>query len=202
MPRPPKFQEKRILAAAGRLAAIYGPSSVTISAIARSVGAPTGSIYHRFASRDVLLATVWLRAAAAFQDAFFERLAGAAPRDAGLEAALYMAERVREDPGEARLLLLHRREDFVGRGWPATFRRRAAQLAQQIETELRAFSRRLCGREDADTTRMVAYAVIEAPFAAIRRHVAAKERPPPYVDLLIRATYEAVMDLLLRGDRP
>jgi AcrR family transcriptional regulator len=201
VPRAPKFDEERILAVAGRLMAAHGPSGATIGAIAQSVGAPTGSIYHRFASRDVLLATVWLRAAAAFQDAVFERLAGAAPREAGLAAALYMAERVREHPREARLLLLHRREDFVDRGWPATFHRRATQLAQQIESELHAFSRRLCGREDASTVRMVAYAVIEAPFAAIRRHVAANESPPPYVDLLIRATYEAVMALLLEGDK-
>ena len=114
--------------------AAHGPSGATIGAIARSVGAPTGSIYHRFASRDVLLATVWLRTAAAFQDAVFERLAGAVPRDAGLGAALGMAERVRERPKEARLFFLHRREDFVDRGWPATFRSRAAQLAQQVET--------------------------------------------------------------------
>jgi AcrR family transcriptional regulator len=201
VPRASKFDEEGIIAVAGRLMAAHGPSGATIGAIARSVGAPTGSIYHRFASRDILLATVWLRAAAAFQDAVFERLAGAAPREAGLEAALYMAERVREHPQEARLLFLHRREDFVDRGWPATFRRRAARLAEQIETELRAFSRRLCDREDARTVRMVAYAVIEAPFAAIRRHVAAKESPPPYVDLLIRATYEGIMGLLLKGDK-
>ena len=183
------------------MVAAHGPAGATIGAISRSLGAPTGSIYHRFPSRDVLLATVWLRAAAAFQDAVFRRLAGAVPRDAGLEAALYMAERVRETPEEARLLLLHRREDFVDRGWPTTFRRKAAQLAQQIETELGAFSRRLCGREDAGAVRTVAYAVIEAPFAAIRRHVAARESPPPYVDQLIRATYEAVVELLVKGVR-
>src|SRR5262249_4941409 len=154
-----------------------------------------------FASRDVLLATVWLPAAAAFQDAVFEPLAGVVPRDAGLDAALYMDQRVREDPREGRRLLLHRRHDFVDRARPVTVRRRAARLAMQIETQLRAFSRRLCGREDVRTVRMVAYAVIEAPFAAIRRHGAAKESPPPYVDPLIRATYEAVMDLLLGGDR-
>jgi AcrR family transcriptional regulator len=201
VPRASKFDEEKILATAGRLVAIHGPAGATIGAISRSLGAPTGSIYHRFASRDVLLATLWLRAAAAFQDAVFARLSGAVPRDAGLEAALYMAERVREEPREARLLLLHRREDFVDRGWPPTFRRRAAQLAQQVERELRTFSRRLCGHEDTRTVRMVTYAVIEAPFAAIRRHVAAKETPPPYVDLLIQATYEAVMERVLRGDR-
>src|SRR5215510_14395305 len=115
MPRRPRFDEAQILSAAGRLIATHGPSGATIGAIAQAVGAPTGSIYHRFDSRDVLLAEVWLRAAAAFQAAFFQRLSGSPPQEAGLTAALYMAQRVREHPQEARLLLLHRREDFVDR---------------------------------------------------------------------------------------
>jgi AcrR family transcriptional regulator len=196
MSRAPKFDEAQILAAASRLIAAHGPAGATIGAIARAVGAPTGSIYHRFNSRDVLLAEVWLGAAAAFQGAFFERLAGGTPREAGLRAALYMAQRVREHPQEARLLLLYRREDFVDRGWPIALRRRAEQLGHQVETELRAFSRRLCGRQDARTVRGVSYAVVEAPFAAVRRHVAANESPPPYVDVLIRVTYEAVIGQL------
>jgi AcrR family transcriptional regulator len=196
MARPPKFDEEQFLAAAGRLIATHGPAGATIEAIGRAVGAPTGSIYHRFDSRDGLLAEVWLRAAAAFQTAFFTRLAGAEPREAGLTAALYMAQRVREHPDEARLLLLHRREDFVDRGWAVTLRRRAEQLRQEVETELRAFSQRLCGRADGPTVRIVAYAVVEAPFAAVRRHVEANESPPQYVDELIRVTYEATIGLL------
>src|SRR5262249_39432896 len=131
-----------------------------------------------------------------FQDAFFARLAGSVPRQAGLAAALHMVQRARERPDEARLLLLHRREDFVGRGWPLAMRRRSQQLARPIETEGRAFAHPVCDRRDARTTRIVAYAVVEAPFAAVRRHVAARESPPPYVDVLIRTTYEAVIDLL------
>jgi AcrR family transcriptional regulator len=193
MPRAPQFDQAQILDAAKRLIARHGPSGATIGAIAQAVGAPTGSIYHRFASRDVLLAEVWLRAATAFQTAFFERLAGSVPREAGLAAALYMAQRVRERPREARVLLLHRREDFVDRGWPANMRRRAEQLGRQVEAELRAFSSRLCGRQDARTVRSIAYALVEAPVAAVRRHVAAEESPPAYVDGLIRTTYEAVI---------
>ncbi len=196
MPRAPQFSEAQILTATGQLIARYGPSGATIGAIAHALGAPTGSIYHRFDSRDSLLAEVWLRTAAAFQTALFERLAGPVPREAGLAAALYMAQRVRERPSEARLLLLHRREDFVDRGWPADMRRRAEQLGRQVETELHGFTSRLCGRQDAGTRRSVAYAVVDAPFAAVRRHVAAKESPPPYVDGLIRITYEAVIHQL------
>jgi len=197
VPRAPKFDEDQILTAAGRIIATEGPSGATIGAIARAVGAPIGSIYHRFDSRDVVLANVWLRAAAAFQAAFFERLRGSPARKAGLSAALYMAERVRLHPQEARLLLHHRREDFIDRGWPPAMRRQAAELGQQVDTELASFSRRLCGRTDARTVRIATYAVVEAPFAAVRRYVAANESPPSYVDALIRATYAAALHLIV-----
>src|SRR5262249_33035148 len=201
MPRIAEFDEEQILAAAGHLVAAHGPAGATIGAIARAVGAPTGSIYHRVDSRDHVRAEGWLRTAAVVQDAFFQRLAGPDPRGAGLAAALSIAERVREKPHEARLLLLHRREDFVDRGWPRAMRRRAEALGRQVEAELRAFSGRLCGRDDARTARMVAFAVLEAPVAAVRRPVAAHEPPPTSVDALIRATYEAVV-ALLRPSRP
>src|SRR5260370_40248012 len=83
MPRAPQFDETQILTAAGRLIARHGPSGATIAAIARALGAPTGSIYHRFDSRDGLLAEVWLGAAPAFQAALFGRLAGPVPREGG-----------------------------------------------------------------------------------------------------------------------
>jgi hypothetical protein len=66
-----------------------------------------------------------------------------------------------------------------------------------VESELRGFSRRLCGRDDARTVRLVTYALLEAPLAAVRRHVAANERPPPHVDDLIRVTFGAVIGLLV-----
>lgn len=196
MPRAPKFNEAQILESARGLVAAGGPAATSIGAIARAIHAPTGSIYHRFESRDVLLGEVWLRAAEAFQDAYFEVLRGSVARDAGLAAALYLAQRVRANLAEARVLQLYRRQDFVGRGWPAAMERRARQLKRQVETELHDFSHRLCGRADPRTLRIVTYAVLDAPFAAVRRHVAADETPPAYVDLLITVTYRATLSLL------
>jgi AcrR family transcriptional regulator len=196
MPRPPKFDEAQIIASARDLIAARGPEAASIGAIARAIHAPTGSIYHRFESRDVLLGEVWLSAAEAFQNAYFAVLRGPDARDAGLAAALYLAQRVRANLAEARVLQLHSRQAFVGRGWPAGMERRARQLGHQIDAELRAFSQRLCERIDARTLRTVTYAVLDAPFAAVRRHVAAREAPPEYVDLLITATYDAILALL------
>jgi len=204
MPRTPKFDEAQILASARNLVADRGPAAASIGAIARAIRAPVGSIYHRFESRDVLLGEVWLSAAEGFQNAYFEVLRGPEAHGAGLAAALYLARRVRANLGEARVLQLYRRQDFVKRGWPAGMERRARQLSRQIETELRDFSRRLSGRTDARTLRIVTYAVLDAPFAAVRRHVAAKVPPPDYVDLLIIATYHAALRLVgispLAGD--
>jgi len=196
MVRPAKFDEGQILESARGLVAMHGPAAATMSAIARSARAPTGSIYHRFESRDVLLGEVWLRAAEAFQDAYFEVLRGTPAHDAGLAAALFFLGRVRADLAEARVLLLHRREDFVERGWPPAMEARAKRLKDQVDTELRDFSRRLCGRADPRTLRLVTYALLDAPFAAVRRHVAANETPPAFLDLPVTATYRAVLSLL------
>lgn len=193
MARLAKFNHAQIVEATARLAARAGPAQVTMARIAEALGAPTGSIYHRFASRDVLLGEVWLQTAQAFQDEFGARLAGDDPWQAGLEAALFVPARVRQKPDEARLLLLHRRGDFMAAGWPADMAERAAQLQRQVDTGLRSFCKRLLQRNDAETRRTVRYALVDAPMAAVLPHLRAQEAPPPLVDALISTTYEAVM---------
>src|SRR5262245_48823184 len=128
MSRRAQFDEERILASTTRLVAADGPMAATMAAIAGALRAPTGSIYHRFPSRDVLLGEVWLRAATSFQDGFFVVLGRPVARDAGLAAALYLPHRVRENLPEARILLLYRREDFLAPHWPKKMRTRAVGL--------------------------------------------------------------------------
>ena len=67
MPRPAKFTEDQILDSALRLVAEGGPGAATIAGIAGLLGAPVGSIYHRFRSRDLLLARFWIRTIKDFQ---------------------------------------------------------------------------------------------------------------------------------------
>jgi AcrR family transcriptional regulator len=195
MSRRAKFDEEQIIASTTRLIAADGPAAVTMAAIASALRAPTGSIYHRFPSRDVLLAEVWLRAATSFQDGYFDILGRPAARDAGLAAALYLPQRVRANLLEARILLLYRREDFLAPHWPEKLRARALALQRQVDGGLQGFSRRLFGRADHKTLRLVTYAVLDAPLAAVRRHVAANEIPPDHVNALIRATYVAILAL-------
>jgi AcrR family transcriptional regulator len=196
MPRPARFSHEQILAATARVAAERGPAGASIARIACTLRGPTGSIYHRFASRGVLLGEVWLQAAASFQDGFSERLDGADPRTAGLAAVRYVPQRVRDHPQEARILLLHRREDFLERGWPAPMVERAKALHHQLSQVLRRFCQRLVGRTDTKTLRVMTFALAEAPLAAVKRHVEAGEPPPRIVDALIEETYRASLALV------
>jgi hypothetical protein len=91
-------------------------------------------------------------------------------------------------------MLLHRREDFLGDGCPAELRAEARRLKQQVDDALTQFARRLFGRASARTLRATSFAVLDVAFAAVRRHVAANEPPPPTVDRLIETAYLAVIN--------
>ena len=61
MPRPASFTLDELLDAAAALLAADGPAAVTMSAVARAAGAPSGSMYHRFPTRAALCGELWIR---------------------------------------------------------------------------------------------------------------------------------------------
>ena len=192
MARPARFSNKQILdAALGRIAA-DGPAAATISAIAADIGAPTGSLYHRFSSRDVLIATLWLEVVEHFQAGFLAALDHPDPAEGGRRALGFSLRWCREHPLEARLLLLHRREDLLAQGFPAELRGRARRLAQRADGGIRDYTKRRCGQASAATLRRVRFALIDIPFAALRRDLEAGSLPPRDLDELVLAAYEAV----------
>lgn len=193
MPRPAKFTETHILEAASALAAASGPGGATISAIAQRIGAPNGSIYHRFGSRDELLGRLWLRKAAYFQDAFAAAFESADPRGAALEAALSLPRCARADLEGARIMLLHRRQDFLSKGWPEPMRREAERLGAQIGTLVSAATLKLFGTESKAAKLRTTFALVDIPLGAVRRHVGLGKAPPPEVDDLIAIAVSAIL---------
>jgi AcrR family transcriptional regulator len=191
--RPSKFSAAQILDAAATLVAAEGPGAATIGAISARLNAPSGSIYHRFASRDVLLGRLWLSKAAFFQNRFTEALVHADAAKAGLEAALSLPRSARADFAGARIMLLHRRDDFLAGDWPLDMAEEAARLKQQVDAAMKGMARRLFARASAEMLRLTSFAILDLPFAAVHRHVAANELPPPYVDDLIAKAYQALI---------
>jgi AcrR family transcriptional regulator len=185
----PKFSHEDFLGAALAIIAERGVSEVTVASVSERVGSPTGSFYHRFASRDVLLGSLWLRAVLEFQAGI-----GAALGDGdGLRAALHTPQWVRKHPDEARLLLLYDRKDFLKGEWPAELRERVAEMTERMEAGSRRWARVIFAKEGRDEIRLAQFLISELPVALVRQHVLRGEPPPQLVDRIIRATYRTVL---------
>jgi AcrR family transcriptional regulator len=184
MPRPARYDVDEILDAAAALLAADGPAAVTMSAVARAVGAPSGSMYHRFSTRSVLCGELWIRTEERFQSGFLEALSSAPDTTTRcVAAALFTVQWCRDHRDEAQVLLVG--ADALGSAeWPRPLQARRDPLR-------RTLSRRLAG-VDADRDRTRA-ALIDVPYAVVRRHLVARQTIPRSVDAIVEDCVRALM---------
>lgn len=202
MGRPARHQEATILASAKRVSAAVGPQRLTIAAVASDAGTPVGSIYHRYASRDDILAALWLELVTEFQTRLLAHLERSDPVEAGLAALRFVCRWVRRHPCEARLMLLHRREDFAAERWAATYRRRARDLADQADTAMRRYASRLLARAGAAELRTVRFVLVDLPTAALRRDLEAGTPPSKRAEAMLLDTCAYALRRAQAGTRP
>jgi AcrR family transcriptional regulator len=185
-----QFDQTGFLSAARELIAERGPQAVTVDSVAERLGAPKGSFYYRFASRDALLGEVWLKTVLAYQEGFV----AAIEAGEGLSAALHTPAWARRHLDDARLLMLYSRRDFVQGPWPAALRSGVADQAERFEACLRRFARSAFGRAGPAQMRRATFVLAEVPLAAVKPHLERRERPPLLVDALIAKTYRAIVE--------
>ncbi|WP_017597312.1 TetR/AcrR family transcriptional regulator [Nocardiopsis lucentensis] len=179
MGRPARFSTDDLVAAAVGLAAEKGPAAVTMAAVARAAGAPSGSLYHRFANRPALLAAVWLHALESFQEGCRAALSASEPLTAAADTARYVLEWSRSRPDLARILLW-RSADFDETAWPDADRVRLESANAEVGALLAVLARDLRdpGEPEERARERVALAVVELPLALVRRHLV-RERGVP-----------------------
>ncbi|MFD9908329.1 TetR/AcrR family transcriptional regulator [Streptomyces sp. NPDC059063] len=183
MARPPRYDVSRFLDAAVGLAADAGPAAVTMAAVAKAVGAPSGSVYHRFPSRAALLAEVWLRTVEGFQEGWFAALADeGGPRAAARAAAVHVVAWSRAHPKEAALLL-YGAADFGEGDWPGPSAARARAGHDRVREAVTGLCAAL-GADGARSADRVALAVIDMPLTIVRRHVRRGQELPPHAEEL------------------
>src|SRR4051794_5936638 len=185
----PFFEHAAFIAAARDLVAQAGPSAVTVSSLTERLGAPTGSFYYRFASRDVLLAELWLATALSFQEGFV----AAIKAEDGLTAALHTPAWVRAHLDDARVFLLYHRDDFVYGSWPEALKLRVKQQARRVDACYLRFARTALGGIDAERIRLARFVLADVPKAAVSSHLRRGEPPPPLVDKMITVAYRAIL---------
>lgn len=194
MGRPAKFSEGQILDATMRVIATDGTRAATMAQIAAAAGAPVGSLYHRFRSRELLLARLWVRTVAHFQEGFVAALDDDDLDAAATGAALYGVRWARENLDEARVLLLHRRRDLAA-DWPDELGAELAALSRQLDTALGDHVRRRYGTHDEQGLQRVRLALVDLPYAAIRRYIGTGEPPPESLDDLVLTACRTILDV-------
>jgi AcrR family transcriptional regulator len=184
-----KFTQADFLAAALAIAVEHGPAAVTVASISERLKAPTGSFYHRFASRNILLGMLWLKTVLDFQ----QGISAALDAEDGLAAALHTPNWAREHLDEARLLLVFDRDDFVVGAWPEELREAVAEMTRRMDNAASRRARAVFGRDGPEESRLAQFLISEVPVAAVTQHLKRREAPPPIVDRLIVTTYRAIV---------
>ncbi|MFP5351436.1 MAG: TetR/AcrR family transcriptional regulator [Actinomycetota bacterium] len=193
MARPPKYSSDQILDAVVEVVKRKGVAAVSATGVAALLGAPSGSIYHRFPSRDVLVASAWLRAGERFRGELAGALAGPDPEAAALTAVRGTLDWARRRPSEASFFLAYGKADLTKNEWPPEVFRRANRLGNDLTDTLRRFSARLPGTSLA----RLRFALIDVPQAALRRALTNGSAIDSEVQTLVE---ETVMALLGRSE--
>ncbi len=198
MGRPAKFTVDELLDASRSLVLEGGPSALSVSAVAAAAQAPGASVYHRFASRDALAASMWLRSVERFQVGLAALLELDDPVEVARAAAQHVLQWSRDNLDDAQLLLLYRSSDFVRGEWPA-------ELVERNTAQRRAgadFINELCRRLGATTSsdkRRVVFAVVDIPYGAVRTPLGAGKRPGADLATLVDDATAAVLDGIRAG---
>jgi AcrR family transcriptional regulator len=171
MGRPQLHSEDAILDAARTLVLEVGARSATVTAVAETSGVPKGSIYHRFASLDDLLAEMWIRAVRRSQGAFLEALHAPDAMTAAIEGALALFDFAERERADARLLAALRREDLIERVDSRRLRRQLENLNRPLASGISELARRLFGRANPGNVERTILAVVDLPMGALRRHL-------------------------------
>jgi AcrR family transcriptional regulator len=193
MAPPRRHDTDGILDATRAIVLRDGPRAASVAAIALASHAPVGTLYHRFGSRDGILAATWLRALERFQ----QRALAAAEHSDPLSAAVAMGTAqivfAREQPEDARLLLTLRRDDLLDADPDQSFRRRLDAINEPLALAVTRLTKALRGRSNARAREAVVRAVADLPSAAVRRHLRDGERLPGWLE---RDAAEAIRLLL------
>ncbi|MEW2480081.1 TetR/AcrR family transcriptional regulator [Mycobacterium sp. NPDC049093] len=195
MPTQPKYSMDDFLDAAAGVLAAGGPDALTLSAVLRATGAPSGSLYYRFPDRPALLGALWRRTVADYHDATRTGFDG--PAESAVCAAVQVARDTvrwcRNNPDAAAVLLAGRRA-LGAEQWPAELRISvdSENVVRDKQTRQLVKSVRAETGMDLDA---VLLAVIDLPYAAVRRYIAARRDLPLTLENTVAKTMETILSV-------
>ncbi|BDH55203.1 TetR/AcrR family transcriptional regulator [Tsukamurella sp. PLM1] len=196
MARAAKFSEDDILDAASAAIADAGRGA-TIAQVAKAAGAPVGSIYHRYPSREDLFVSLWLRSIRRFHVGLLEAMAAPDPNEAAIAAAVHIPRFCREHPRDALAMTMYRQADLVASA-PSGLVEEVRHVNDRVDDATRDVAARRYPEVDDFRLALLATACRESPYGLVRRYLGSSVPIPPWLDDAVRASTAAMLAL---GDR-
>lgn len=160
--------------------------ALSLQKILDETGISVGSLYHRYGSREGLLAQVWLDAVTEFQSQFLEALTSGLP-DAGETAALVTPRFCRKEYARALILTCCRPSEFLNDKTPADLQTQMKSINDPIQAALKVFAK--SEGVKLETAKM---ALIGFPLGAVKLYLPHK-KVPKSVDRHVVLAYRSVM---------
>jgi len=164
----------------------------TIAHVAERVGAPVGSIYHRFPSRDAVFGSLWARSIRRFHQGLLTAGEMEDPRASMTAMSRHIPQFCRDHPGDAKSMTLYRLPDLLDKV-PAEQRSELAAINDDVDAALRRVATRRYGRLTDRRYRLALVGTRQCPYGLIRPLIGGDI--PREFDAICVAASEGIMAL-------
>lgn len=186
MGRKSTFEDASVFAAVG--ASFMHRGDARLKEIVADTGVSIGSLYHRYGSREGLLAEAWLDALGAFHEMFLTALTSD-NGDAGEAAALATPRFCRAERNRAVILACCRKSEFISKDAPAALRRKVDNANEEVAAAIKRYA-----RSNGYSLLSCRLGMVAFPLAAVRMYL--PERPVPgTLDAYVRAAYRSAVEI-------
>lgn len=191
MARAQKYSVEEILDAAGEVVVQHGRDAA-IAHVVQHLGIPTGSIYHRFASRDALFGALWARSIRRFHEGLVAASGIEDGRAAMAALAVHIPQFCRANPVDATAMALYRLPDLLPLV-PESERADLGGINDEIDDLLRDVVERRFGRWTAELHTLALMATRQCPYGMVRPFLGTDV--PDSLDSMCVAAAEGILTL-------
>lgn len=187
----PKFTHDGILDATAQEVLQRG-AAVTIGDVSQRLGAPSGSIYHRFASREELLVRLWLRSVRRFHEAYLAASDNEDPEQALIGMARCVASFTAQHQADAVSMTMFRHSRLIDTA-PESCQGEVRTINDTLHVRLAKLAEARYTRVTPRHLTLVRVAAIDCPYGLVQPYV--WTTIPDWMTSVIEASSRAVLGL-------
>ena len=168
----------------------YGFGNFSMQLVASELNIPIGSLYHRYQSKDDMVADLWLSVIESFQNEFFKVLiSNLEAIDAGKEAAIFVSRWMECEPEYAYLLAFVRKGDLNHKDWDLPYKKREKKIQITLRRNWKIWSESLSlGKISDEETFVFQSVIVDIPISVCKPYIGKKF--PLFLQSFIADTYD------------